>query len=515
MQRLDTAYVLNLVHHVSAGRNDWRTAVILLVAAALIRLVVAAIIPLFPDEAYYWTWSRNLAAGYFDHPPGIALLIRAGGDSPTPLGVRLGAVLAGLVTTLATAATARRIGGDRAALHAALLTACLPMSAGLLLATPDAPLLAAAACGLYAVVRALEQLPRSTASLAWWTAAGLALGVALGSKYTAIVLAAAVGISLAGSGTLRSRLREPGPWVALAVAALVFMPVLLWNAEHGWISFLFQFRHGFALPKQPGLAAALLRQRDYLAGMAGLASPVLFPLFAIATARGFSSRASGPQLMLAMVALVTTAFFGYGAFRQRVEANWPAPAYLPAVVLLATLSWGEPARRWIRAGLALAACMTLAIYSHALVPILPIAPSRDPVGRSAGWDSMAAAVDRTRESLPESGATTWAAGDRYQEAALLAFHDPEHRETFALNLAGRPNQYDLWPGFAERASVGDNLVLVQDDAPAPNGPVTALFPYFEMVHRGELVTLRRGGGVVGHRRLWVLAGWKGGWPRRS
>src|SRR5579862_2769325 len=42
-----------------------------------LRLLLAARFPLAPDEAYYWVWSRALAPGYFDHPPMIALWIRA------------------------------------------------------------------------------------------------------------------------------------------------------------------------------------------------------------------------------------------------------------------------------------------------------------------------------------------------------------------------------------------------------------------------------------------------------
>ena len=94
--------------------------------AAFVRVVFAALIPLFPDEAYYWEWSRRLAPGYFDHPAGIALLIRFGGvllapfgASASPLGVRLGAVVAGWIACVATVATASRLGGNTAALRAA------------------------------------------------------------------------------------------------------------------------------------------------------------------------------------------------------------------------------------------------------------------------------------------------------------------------------------------------------------------------------------------------------------
>src|SRR5205823_2483298 len=85
-----------------------------LIAGALVRFLFAGLIPLFGDEAYYWEWSRHLAAGYFDHPPGIPLLIRAGTAvaGNVALGVRLFPVLAGFVAGLATAGVAKRLGGE-------------------------------------------------------------------------------------------------------------------------------------------------------------------------------------------------------------------------------------------------------------------------------------------------------------------------------------------------------------------------------------------------------------------
>src|SRR5688572_7124315 len=123
-------------------------AVVVTISAGIIRLVLGALIPLFPDETYYWDWSRRLAAGYFDHPPLIAWLIRGGttvfGD--TSLGVRFLSIVAGTVAALFVCASARRVAGDRAAFIAALVFALMPLSAtGLVLATPDSPLLGSAA----------------------------------------------------------------------------------------------------------------------------------------------------------------------------------------------------------------------------------------------------------------------------------------------------------------------------------------------------------------------------------
>ena len=111
----------------SDARRDkrWTTAVSIVSAAAVIRLAFAAVLPVFPDEAYYWEWSRRLAAGYFDHPPAVALLIRFGTTflGATPLGIRLGSITAGWIASLFTIMIARRLaGGDASiAIRAAII----------------------------------------------------------------------------------------------------------------------------------------------------------------------------------------------------------------------------------------------------------------------------------------------------------------------------------------------------------------------------------------------------------
>ncbi len=492
-------------------------------AAAVVRLVFAALIPLLPDEAYYWEWSRRLAPGYFDHPYGVALLIRIGdsllaaiGLSATPFSVRLGPVFAGWIASVATVSIAECVGGAAAAMRAALIMSVMPLAAaGLVLATPDAPLLAATAVAIYCLVRALESPVRSSSSLRWWIATGAVLGIAFSSKYTSILLPVAVVVAVLMRGDLRARLGEAGPYVACVVAALVFTPVLVWNANHGWISFVFQLRHGLSAPQGSALLAAWKHEGDFFGGQAALASPILFIMMAIAVSSALRRGATAVRFTLAMLALVSFAFFIYSAVRQRVEPNWPAPAYIPAIVLIATASWGQRGLTWLKAGGGLAAVMSAVIYAQALAPILPIKPSKDPIARAFGWRELAVAAQNAASVAHRAtGSTTWSGGDRYQEAAELAFHDTLHRPTFAMNLSGRMNQYDLWPRFPNLARQGDNLILVLDDVPDLHATVRALTPYFAGVTRGERVTLRRGAGEIGARRIWTLSGWRGGWPKR-
>ena len=506
-----------------APRRRARAAFVVVTLAAAVRLVFAALIPLFPDETYYWEWSRHLAAGYFDHPPGVALLIRAGdsiaslvGLGFTPFAVRLGPVIAGWIASLATVGIACELAGEDAAWRAALIMTLLPLAAaGLLLATPDSPVLAATAVCLYCVVRALKCEPASGSSFAWWTLTGLALGVAFASKYTSIFVPVAVVVAILLRGDLRARLREPGPYVACVIATLVFIPVLIWNARHEWISFVFQVRHGLAASQGSLLRAVWRHEGDLLGGQAGLASPIVFVMLCIAVARSLRRTADGARFVLGMVALVSFGFFVYSALRQRVEPNWPAAAYIPAIPLLAATAWSAIGGRWFRAGLALAGVMSLVIYVQGITPMLPIAPRKDPIGRAFGWTEVTRVADSASATVTAStGMPTWLGGDRYQEASELAFHDARHPATFATNLSGRVNQYTLWPGFADLARAGDNLVLVLDDSDDKPGPVGALRPFFAAVERGNGVELRRGAGVITTRRLWVLKGWRGGWPRQ-
>ena len=501
------------------ARSRWDSALWILVVASVVRLVMSALIPLFPDETYYWEWSRHLAPGYFDHPPMIALLIRAGtmllaplGEGSTPLAVRLGPLLAGVVGTIAMTATARRLGGSEAAARAALTVSLMPLAAaGLVLATPDAPLLATVALTIYAVVRAVQAPLRSRASFAWWTVAGIPLGLSFASKYTSILVPLGVLAAVLARRELRPRLREAGPYVACVVATLVFLPVLLWNAHHQWVSFTYQLQHGLGSPK----GSTLGRELALVGGQAGLASPILFVLLIIAAWRALRQRGDDARALLGVTAAVMAAFFVVSAIRKPVEANWPAPAFVPTIALLAATTWTNRGERWLDAGWWLAGALSAAVYLQSVVPILPLPERRDPMGRAYGWDEVAARTRLTQQAVSAvTSRPTWIAADRYQDASEVAFNIDEHPTTFALNLSGRRNQYDLWPRLPEVAHRGDNIVLLLDELPPSDIHHTALAlaPHFDEMTRGELLSLRRGSGVIAQRRVWVLRGWRGTWP---
>jgi len=382
---------------------------------------------------------------------------------------------------------------------------------GLALATPDATLLLFWSLALAALVAAWRESAKPHARTIAWALAGFALGLALEAKYTALLLALGIGVALVATPSLRSQLRAAGPWLAAALTLLLLAPNLLWGSRHAWASFAFQLAHGLALHR----GTPLRHELQLLGGQLALVSPLLLAALAIPVVRAMKRRDDATRTAFAIIAAVTWLAFVVSALRSAVEPNWQAPAYLSAIVLAATFDGGARWRTLLRAGCTLGAALTMLIYAHAIVPFLPLNIALDPTAAGFGWDSLAAHVDSARRARIGASGATWVAGERYQEASELAYHLADHPTTFTIDVHARANQYDLWPLFPQRAHAGDGLVLVLGlYTLAENDPViAALKPHFDNITLREIVALRRGTTVRAWRRIWVLDGWHGTWPR--
>src|SRR4051812_35636639 len=234
-------------------RNIWLTIIVLVA----LRLVAAALTPITFDEAYYWMWSKHLAGGYYDHPPLVAVVIRLGtliaGD--TELGVRLVSILLALPMSWAIYQAAAILFGSRrvAASSAILLNITLMAAVGTMIVTPDAPLLVASSLLLFSLAKVLQ-----TGRGVWWLGVGAAAGCALLSKYTALFFGPAILIWLVAIPKLRHWLISPWLYLGGLVAALLFAPVMFWNAEHGWVSFIKQMGRARIEDFRPAYIAELI-----------------------------------------------------------------------------------------------------------------------------------------------------------------------------------------------------------------------------------------------------------------
>jgi 4-amino-4-deoxy-L-arabinose transferase-like glycosyltransferase len=393
----------------------------LVLALTAVRLVVAATVPLAPDEAYYWVWSHALAASYLDHPPMVALWIRAGTllAGQTPFAVRLLGPLSAAVASWFVFDAARHLFPGRPAGVAAvsLLNGTLLLGVGSVIMTPDTPLLFFWTATLWAMVRLID----SDAGV-WWLAAGLLGGLALDSKYTALFLWIGIGLWVLVVPATRPWLRRWQPWAAVALGALLFAPVVAWNASHGWAGFA---RQGARVGDwRPLRAVGFLA--ELIGGQVGLVTPWIWVLCMIGLIVAIRRTCTHQELRWSLLAALSAPpllVFIQHAIGDRVQGNWPAVIY-PALVLAAA-GLIRPGRHnwrnnWIAAS-AVGFSITALVYFQALTGLIPLPPGLDPITlRLAGWDELARRVEATRQ---QAGAE-YVAVDGYTTASELAWWLP-------------------------------------------------------------------------------------------
>lgn len=392
-------------------------AVALVGALTLFRLWAASRAELVPDETYYWLWSRGPAAGYYDHPPMIAwwiwLSIHIVGD--TPLGVRLFSLLSAAGTSLAVFGTARELGlSEHLAGRAAIwLNAMLLIGVGAILSTPDAPSILFWALTVWCLA-ALRRTEKS-----WlWLVAGFLAGLGGISKYTNLFLGIGILLWLLLEPGAQKWLRSPWLWLGGFVALATMSPTLLWNEQHGWVSFHKQFGRigeGHLTGRYIG---------EFLLGQIGLLNPAvaLFAGLAIRkVAEGWEWQRN-PAAFLGALSLPLAAYMLLHSFHDRVQGNWPAPIY-PAVALLAAIGADamppnpllQRLGRWLApAGIGLS---VLALGLTAL-PEGPALPYATPADQLAGWRQIAAAIEASRTA---NGAS-WIGTADYGLTGELAFN---------------------------------------------------------------------------------------------
>lgn len=440
----------------------------------LLKLWLAATLPLFGDEAFYWLEGQHLAWAYSDLPGATAALARLGvalgGNHPWALRlpfVALAATLPWLVIAIA-----RHLGQRRLAWQAGILALCLPLLAGLgAMALPDVPLTVATALCFEATLALLGGGGRGAALR---LASGLMLGAF--SHYRFALPLGMAAVAVLGSAPGRALLRQGAVRWALVAGALAWWPLLSWNLQHAGAGLGFQLleRH----PWRFHADGALFVPIQWL-----LLTPLLAPLLLrVAWQVGAQwRRQRDPRAALLVfgagglfVLYLLAAFF---ADRERVSFHWPLPAYLPLLALVPALLQTVSARwrRALWASVALAGAVTFGALAA-----IASAPARQALAGSnaypenfAGWAEIAAPVRQALAGLP---ADTPVVADNFMLGAQLGFaldgkrvavldHPLNHKH-------GRAPQLALW-GLVPAALPDAGLLAVEDSAVALKDRLTA------------------------------------------
>ena len=365
----------------------------LILATASLRLAFGAGLGLGVDESYMVASGRTLSLGYYDHPP-IAWWLSWGAahlfGSEAAVLVRLPFIALFAVSTWLMYRLGCVIADARAGLWGAVLLNISPVF-GVTTGTwvlPDGPLVCALLGAALCLVNALER-----GALAWWLGAGFCAGAALLSKYSAVLTVLGVLLYLLTSRQHRQLLATPKPWLAALIAAVMFAPVLVWNAHHGWASFAFQAARAEGWQFRP-FAPLVTLSGEALFVLPWIWVPMMAVLI-MALRRGPGSWRSWLLSWLALPPIV--AFVAVSLWSsQRVLFHWAAPGYLMLFPLLGDAVARHIERaavRWMIAGTGAFVVLGMVIVASQvrwgwLQPVIAEITPNDPTIQAVDWTSL-------------------------------------------------------------------------------------------------------------------------------
>ena len=381
----------------------------------LINLVQAAFTSLQEDEAYYWMYSNFLDWGYFDHPPLIALLIKAGTSFlPGELGVRFFCVLLNTLTILL---AEKLLTNKNAFLFYAICLSLAVLQIAGFWAVPDVPLIFFTALYLFV-------FKRFEAERSWRNMLLLALTTALllYSKYHGVFI---IFFTLLANLKL---LKNYKVYVCGFFAFLLFLPHVWWQYQHDWITFRFQLFEKNAEPYHIGITL------KYIASQALVTGPIAGVIILVASIAYKPKTAFERTLKFNAVGILL--FFLLNSFRGNIEANWTAPAIVPMIVLTHHFlqerrSW----RKWLFKLLPLTVFLVVLVRFVMIVDILPVPAIKE---RFHSWNEW------PKELRRKTGDAPVVFPNSYQRASLYGFYSGGMAH--ALNsYSWRRNNFDYWP----------------------------------------------------------------------
>lgn len=417
-----------------------RLAIYLLVTVTFFRLWFATRLGLVGDEAYYWLWSKHLAASYRDKGPAIAWTIALGtqlfGD--TLLGIRFFAVLLGTGIGWLIFVLARRLYDARAGLWCLLVALVMPILAvGSILMTIDSLSVFFWALAVILFWKALHH------DTSWnWFWLGISIGAGFLAKFTNGVQLVCIVMFLLWSKEHRALLFRRNFFIMCAAFLLASIPIIWWNVQTDWV-------HAAALHSRSGVRSSFgvhpLELLRFVGEQFGVVSPLFMAGITVA-AMDLSFRAGDlrSRFLLSQF-LPICGLFLFFSLNKAGKSNWIAPALVTGIVFT-VVYWRElvtrkPAwRRGVTAAFAVATVMTICVHETSF---FHLPPNLDPLRRAQGWPDFAAHVQNARVARQAN----LLLGTHYSVASLMAFYLPDQPTTYMPPAPYGANQFTLWPGY--------------------------------------------------------------------
>ncbi len=404
---------------------------------------------LYLDEAYYYNWAKHLDWGYYSKPPVLSWLIRLSTEifGPSVFGIKAGALFVYPLTTWFVYLIARELYDKRSALWAALIFFTLPsVWVSSLIISTDVVLLLFWAMGLFFFIKALK-----TQKLLYWIASGVAGGLGLLSKYNFIFFLAAALLYLIIVPAYRRYLKSAELYIAMGIAFMIFLPNLWWNYQHDFISFV----HTKEISQ---VNKALFHPGKFLEFFAAqflVFGPILFGAYwvALSKKRTYEDKRG---ILLVLFSFLPLGFILLLSLLSRSFANWAAPAYIGATILVTRFLLRRGKVSLLKLSVVLHTLLAILFYEyHPITRALGIELTRksDPYKRMMGWRKIAREIEKVWQCCPE--ATLLA--DGRAEAAQFDYY--LHTTTYLYNPQNRiRNQYHMTRDLQKL--VGEDFIYV-------------------------------------------------------
>ena len=438
----------------------------------LFRLFIITQLDLIDDEAYHWSWTMRPDWSYFDHPGMVAWIqwpfIHLLGNEPWVLRLPGVLIFAGCIYIIYV--LAKQSFNISVARYVAILMFLIPLwsfaSLGLM---PDLPMTffwLLLALLFWQSVRPDEKRWSLAKS---WILIGLAMGFGMNSKLSCCLIGLGMGLYLLLTPSVRKHLLSPWPYVGVLITLLMMFPILYWNSENEWASFVFQFyrRH------KESAGFSFSRWLQFWGYQWLFMSPPVYILLIWSLIRGFKKTASTAQRFISCLALPALVIFYQQPLFADFKPHWSGPAYLllviPSVSLFFELqSFAKKIYKWT--ALSFFGLIYL-LYIPLLTPTIPyihkwtqpqveFQPRFDFTNEFYGWRELGQHLLRRQSELETDwktepllastryemvAQTTWAV-DR--ASAILALQKPEP----VWHLGVEINQYLFWQNRWEKQS---------------------------------------------------------------
>lgn len=385
----------------------------------LLNITHASLMEVYEDEAYYWLYSRFLDVGYFDHPPMIALFIKAGyALFQNTLGLRLITILAAACSVFLLWKIVKEY-ATNLSLFILVFSSFLLFHLYSFISTPDAPLFFFSVLFFYCYQRYLKQ-----DNFKWAFCLAIVIAGLLYSKYHGVLILL---FTLLSNQKL---LKRTTFWVIVIAAFFLYVPHIWWQIQHDFPTVAYQ------LSDRSASAYKVSVTTEYLCLQLVIAAPLIGWYFFICAAKAKAEDQFIRSLKFTFYGVFI--FFLVSTLKGKVEAHWTLIGLIPLFILTYICLCRSPVPKWVTRLAIVNVSLIILVRLFFIIPS-PFTQKIRAVKKINGSDEW------TKQIRTKAGAHYVLFNQGFQQPSKYNFYTRDTKGFAYNSMYYRKNQYNLWP----------------------------------------------------------------------